>query len=311
MKQREQSTIERLVQEGADLSVLDDYVSKSLLAEHISQLKHLADSDREALWQELEATSDVFMPKTKLEAILNSHESQLDELRRLLATRPIESVSARRKWNENLQTFQEVPETDEPQNKPSQRTAMELELELETARRRLQGLDSEVQSLRDAGGKQSSLTSNPTGTDPEYAPSSTAGEDIPHSSDHGLSTPVSAPAMAGRLDGLTPVSMGTNRQRILNAQSPFSPATADFVLDGEHWMLNPKTQDLLHVRKESRTKVSHLREESQRKVINLRDRAKKNPQGMSFEDKMAFFTTHGARLHPDIVNQAVVDETKF
>lgn len=108
LRQREQDVLQTYVQQGRDMSFLDSYVSKAQLADQLNQLRNMREEDKRDLWREMEATSDIFMPKTKLEAILNSHESQLDELRRLLSARPTERVVVRRVWNENLQTFEEV-----------------------------------------------------------------------------------------------------------------------------------------------------------------------------------------------------------
>lgn len=81
------------------------------------------------------------------------------------------------------------------------------------------------------------------------------------------------------------------------------------VLEDEDWMLDPRTQDLLHVRDDARHQIASLRREAQSRVLWLRQRSIANPQIMSFEEKMAFFTTAGLKLHPDI--EDVVAESSF
>ncbi len=65
------------------------------------------------MWRELEATSDVFMPKTQLMKILNSHAAQIDGIIARLP-KPVE-MQMKRVWDEDLQTFVEmsVPVTQE------------------------------------------------------------------------------------------------------------------------------------------------------------------------------------------------------
>lgn len=82
--------------------------------------------------------------------------------------------------------------------------------------------------------------------------------------------------------------------------SPLLSASANQMLEGEDWMLNPQIQDLLQVREESRRHIASLRREAQSRVLWLRQRAKRHPQRMTFEEKMAFFTTAGCKLHPEI-----------
>ena len=150
MRQREQDALQIYAQQGRDMS---DYVSKAQLAEHLNQMRSAREEETKELWRELEATSDIFMPKTKLEAILNAHESQLDEIRRLLSARPQESVSARRVWNENLQTFQEVdrqlPTPATPislSTKP--KSGLELEMDLMKARKDYDKLEMDISQLQ-------------------------------------------------------------------------------------------------------------------------------------------------------------------
>ncbi len=327
MRQREQETISQLIVQGVDLSILNDFVSKASMAEQITQLRNLSDKDRKELWNEIEATADVFMPKSKLQSILNSHEAQLDELRRLLNTRPAESTSAHRVWNEDLQRFEEVPE-EQAENKDnaaaapgsSQRTGVELELELAMAQRQYQGLENDIKELRSL--RNSLIFEDDAATDGSQVPkmlsrpstSAASPLDGDGGSEYVDNTPYKpvgikwAGTQARRQAAeQTPVQrMLKLGQHDYTSDSPLAPASADFLLEGEDWMLNPRTQDMLHVREESRRRMALLRHETQSKVLSLREKAKRYPNKMSFHDKMAYFTTASAHIHKDIAERKTV-----
>eukprot|EP00050_Salpingoeca_kvevrii_P011456 m.15470 g.15470 ORF g.15470 m.15470 type:complete len:784 (-) comp3439_c0_seq1:200-2551(-) len=104
---QDSAVIHQYIEEGLGADTLRDYVSQSALETKLAKLDEDHERDREELYKELEATTDVFMPKTQLQEILNQHSAQIDELRRLIP-RPTEAP-ARRVWNDDLQRFEEVP----------------------------------------------------------------------------------------------------------------------------------------------------------------------------------------------------------
>ena len=103
MRNSETQLIERIVKQNSE-----DVVTKSFFADRLAELQAQNDHEREELWHELEATTDVFMPKTQLQKILNSHAAQIDAIKARLP-KPVE-MQHKRVWDEDLQTFVEVSE---------------------------------------------------------------------------------------------------------------------------------------------------------------------------------------------------------
>lgn len=325
MRQSEAEMIEKLHRDGVSLSTLDGFVSKAALAEQISQLTRLSDKDKADLWAELEATSEIFMPKSRLEMILNSHEAQLDELRRLLTAKPTEDHVARRTWNQDMQQFEETP-----LDRSAVPTSVEIEMALVAARqealdmqRDIEDLTAMRKSLADAEAvyQRLSIMGDATaGNAVDPTPSTADGavadasdvivdvDDVAGADGSARGTPKTwggrkKPATQEEI--LTPVRRFQIGQLDPNVKSPLSPATADFLLDGEAWMLDPKTQDMLGVREEARRRIVLLRAETHAKVSKLRSKVKAQPGKLSFQEKMIYFTTAGVHLHRDIVGSEV------
>lgn len=97
-RERERGIIDDLLKKG-----MQDYVSREQFEAMQQSLRDEHKRREEELWRELEATADVFMPKTKLQEMFNDHANQIEELRRLLAQQP--EGPQKRVWDENLQTF--------------------------------------------------------------------------------------------------------------------------------------------------------------------------------------------------------------
>lgn len=91
-RKREAEMLNEFVQQGINLQ---DYVSRDALNQRLKEL------DDEYM-RELESTTDVFMPQTKIKEALSKQSAEIDELRRL-----IQQDDGRRKryWDDNLQTF--------------------------------------------------------------------------------------------------------------------------------------------------------------------------------------------------------------
>lgn len=97
-RQREQGIIENLIHSGSQ-----EYVSREHFEAMQKALREEHNRREKELWKELEATADVFMPKTKLQEMFNEQADQIEELRRLLYQGP--EGPQKRFWDENLQTF--------------------------------------------------------------------------------------------------------------------------------------------------------------------------------------------------------------
>lgn len=122
---------ELLAQRDRDQPLLTELLSKmdndSTREETLASLQQLREEQkkREAeFWGELEATMDVFMPKTKLQEMFNDHAAQIDELRRLLNQQP--RGPQRRFWDENLQTFIENSDGSAASSNPTSRRGSNL-----------------------------------------------------------------------------------------------------------------------------------------------------------------------------------------
>lgn len=125
-EQQEARLREVLTQRQQEKALMDEVLRRGGNPATDEALGKLRDEQKkriEELWRELEATADVFMPKTKIQEMFNDHAAQIDELRRLLAQQP--EGPQRRFWDENLQTFVESqPESQMPSAYPSRRGSM-------------------------------------------------------------------------------------------------------------------------------------------------------------------------------------------
>eukprot|EP00730_Choanoeca_flexa_P008280 TRINITY_DN12472_c0_g1_i2.p1 TRINITY_DN12472_c0_g1~~TRINITY_DN12472_c0_g1_i2.p1 ORF type:complete len:732 (+),score=169.50 TRINITY_DN12472_c0_g1_i2:29-2224(+) len=96
MRQREAAMLKDFVDKGINL---EDYVSREALNARLRKLD-------EEYMRELEATTDVFMPQTKIKEGFDKQAAEIDELRRMIKARD-DDGRRKRIWNDNLQTFVE------------------------------------------------------------------------------------------------------------------------------------------------------------------------------------------------------------
>ena len=160
-KEKEMTELKRIL-ESQQIQLADMYNDQTQFKNRIAELE--SDQARRAsdFFKELESAGDAFMPKSQLQRILNAQAAEIDELRRLIS-KPAEAEK-RRVWDENLQTFVEVPANSlgpsrdaaldklqstfgHDQTKP--RTRMDLELELAATKREYRELETEVKNLRE------------------------------------------------------------------------------------------------------------------------------------------------------------------
>lgn len=335
-KQRERELINELIENGLDLQVLENYVSKAKLEEQIARIEENREREKEELWNELEATADVFMPKTKLQEILNGHAAQLDELRRMMTAKP-EQVSAKRVWNDNTQTFEEHSDDDSdtgPPNttqrslptpsrrgdsslqqrapppilsespsqyeEPASRTRMDVELELAASRRERLALESDVAHLRELVGtlQDARFDASPM-KDAKSSPSP-----VRHRYQHEL-----------RGQAQPSPAKGSPLGRNFTVASPRGLPTPDRnyegVHPGEEWMLDENVQRLLAIQDDARSRVRNLRADAQGKVMQLRlSAAQSRGHQLPFQDKLALFTTGNVSIHDEIAREVLEENNK-
>lgn len=164
-KQQEAALLRQLMERSDEMD-MTKYVSRAALTEEIAAASIARQEEAQEIWKELEATTDVFMPKSKINAMFNAHEAQLAELRRLIPK--AEQGEQKRVWNDDLQMFEDVSvptsvaRTAANSGLPTQlealqatfqvapnqpRTRMDLELELAATRREYQDLQNEIGEL--------------------------------------------------------------------------------------------------------------------------------------------------------------------
>lgn len=204
MRQKEHDAIEQMAREGQDLSHLEDYVSKAFMAEQLMQLQRISEQDKAELLAELEAFSDVFMPRSKLDVILNSHQSQLDELRRLLTSRQTRApLSGDVTWHEDLQTYVEkAPSGTAPNRQP----AVDYNVQRTSANQ-----SAGQQSVFPSGGQASTPHSGYTGMQPSATLTGAPVSDPFASSQAAMTQAGGHPASASRLSSKpTPAVQATS-----------------------------------------------------------------------------------------------------
>eukprot|EP00042_Codosiga_hollandica_P035769 m.267911 g.267911 ORF g.267911 m.267911 type:complete len:758 (+) comp54721_c0_seq1:653-2926(+) len=390
-KEKETADVKRaLAEQQKLLQALHEERAK--FESQLQSLKKDQETDRQELWQELEHTTESYMPKSTVERILNAHAAQIDELRRRLP-KPVEP-SVRRVWDPNLQSFVEQPivELSEARSVPNPaaqtiesrvqatfggdetkaRTRMDLELELAAMKREYSALEREVGQLRDihrslsdarkevdaidtppnqphpavaALRKKTSvlLLDNPVldssdvdvdaeTDDPSPATSALQSQSSTEPAVEAPASPSSTPIdrLRSTIDrnevvmrpGSKKTAPPVASRQVSQSMSPLrgprvteasikltpKPVTTEEQLDGEEWMFDPRMQRLLAIRQAVRDKVSGLRVESQTKIVKLRLTQKKRPQDLTFQDKMAFFTTTSVPIHEQIERDVTIDD---